>query len=243
MKYYLILLIELITLNVLSAQNNDSIIENENLLNQISFLKKQNADLKNQLSYMTELSAIGTKNIEKALEALKEKDLKIIRMVEALNKKDSITSLIIEDLDAYKKKNIKLNYVKESNRIPFFKYDNQSIIELPCKINNLQLNFILDTGASDVSISMTEAMFMFKNGYLDKGDIVGTDYYLNANGEINEGTIIILKKIQIADIILYNVRASVVNQIRAPLLLGQSALSRMKKFSINYENSCIEFVE
>ena len=36
---------------------------------------------------------------------------------------------------------------------------------IPCKVNGLNLNFIFDTGASDVSISLTEANFMLKNGY------------------------------------------------------------------------------
>ena len=45
---------------------------------------------------------------------------------------------------------------------------------IPCKVNGLNLNFIFDTGASNVSISLTEASFMLKNGYLEEGDIIGT---------------------------------------------------------------------
>ena len=37
---------------------------------------------------------------------------------------------------------------------------------IPCKVNGLPLKFIFDTGASDVSISLTEALFMLKNGNL-----------------------------------------------------------------------------
>lgn len=36
------------------------------------------------------------------------------------------------------------------------------VFEIPCKINNLPLKFILDTGASDISISSLEATFMLK---------------------------------------------------------------------------------
>lgn len=53
---------------------------------------------------------------------------------------------------------------------------------IPCKVNGLNLNFIFDTGASDVSLSLTEASFMLKNGYLDSNDIIGTSDYLDANG-------------------------------------------------------------
>ena len=44
---------------------------------------------------------------------------------------------------------------------------------IPCKVNGLNLNFIYDTGASDVSLSLTEAGFMLKNGYLAESDFVG----------------------------------------------------------------------
>ena len=42
------------------------------------------------------------------------------------------------------------------------------VYSLPGKVNGLELNFIFDTGASDVHLSMTEAIFMLKNGYLTK---------------------------------------------------------------------------
>jgi predicted aspartyl protease len=48
------------------------------------------------------------------------------------------------------------------------------VYTIPCKVNGLQLKFIFDTGASDVSLSLTEALFMFKNGYLSEKDITGT---------------------------------------------------------------------
>ena len=38
------------------------------------------------------------------------------------------------------------------------------VYHVPCKVNGLALDFIFDTGASDVSISLSEAAFMLKNG-------------------------------------------------------------------------------
>jgi clan AA aspartic protease (TIGR02281 family) len=98
---------------------------------------------------------------------------------------------------------------------------------IPCKINSLPLNFIFDTGASDVSISLTEARFMFKNGYLKTEDIIGTQNYSIANGDIVEGVIINLKTIEIGNLILKDVKASISNSITAPLLLGQSAILKL----------------
>lgn len=111
------------------------------------------------------------------------------------------------------------------------------VYKIPCKINGLPLKFIFDTGASNVSISLTEALFMLKNGYLKETDIRGTIYYSIANGEIAEGTKINLQKIEVGKQVLYNVEASIVHTSQAPLLFGQSAMERFGKFTMDYSNS------
>ena len=102
-----------------------------------------------------------------------------------------------------------------------------------CKINDLPLYFVFDTGASDVSLSMVEASFMMKNGYLSKDDVIGSTYFSDAVGNVNEGTVINLKKVQFGELELDNVRASVVKNQKAPLLLGQTVLSRIGKIEID----------
>lgn len=98
---------------------------------------------------------------------------------------------------------------------------------VPCKVNGLNLSFIFDTGASDVTISLTEASFMLKNGYLRKEDIIGSEKYLDASGNITEGITINLREIEIEGLKLFNVKASIVKSLEAPLLLGQSALNKL----------------
>jgi hypothetical protein len=110
---------------------------------------------------------------------------------------------------------------------------------IPCKVNGLSLSFIFDTGASDVTISLTEAQFMFKNGYLTKDDIIGTSKYSDANGNISEGININLKEIEIQGLKLYNVKASIVKKLDAPLLLGQSAISKLGKIELDFQNNIL----
>jgi len=110
---------------------------------------------------------------------------------------------------------------------------------VPCKVNGLDLEFIFDTGASDVSISLTEALFMIKNGYLSETDIRGTEYYKIANGEIAQGTKILIKEIQFAGLKLVNVEASIAHNMVAPLLLGQSAISKLGKIQIDPTNNAL----
>lgn len=102
-----------------------------------------------------------------------------------------------------------------------------------CNINELPLSFIFDTGASTVSISQVEANFMLKNGYLHKNDFIGKGRFVDANGDISEGSIINLREVEIGGLKLNNVQASVVSNQKAPLLLGQSVLSRLGTIKID----------
>ena len=100
---------------------------------------------------------------------------------------------------------------------------------MKCDINGLPLHFVFDTGAADVSISQVEATFMLKNGYLSSNDVVGKQRYIDANGDVTEGTVINIKKVNFGGMHLSNVKASVVRNQKAPLLLGQSVLSKLGK--------------
>jgi clan AA aspartic protease (TIGR02281 family) len=113
------------------------------------------------------------------------------------------------------------------------------VFTIPCTVNGLKLKFIFDTGASDVSISLTEALFMLKNGYLTANEIYGSSYAQIANGDITENTKILLKKIEFADFTLYNVTATVIHSTSAPLLFGQSAMAKLGKFEIDPNNGTL----
>ena len=114
---------------------------------------------------------------------------------------------------------------------------------IPCKINGSKMEFIFDTGASDITISLTEAKFLHKQGTLTDDDFIGTQEYRIANGDIEEGTVVKLKTVEIGNRTLYNVQASIVHNMQAPLLLGQSALNKFGKISIDYNKNEITFEE
>ena len=106
------------------------------------------------------------------------------------------------------------------------------VYKIPCVVNGLRLKFIFDTGASNVCISLSEANLMLENGYLDKKDIVGKGKSQIADGSIINNTRIILREIKINDLILKDVEAIVINELKAPLLLGQSAIEKLGKIQI-----------
>lgn len=123
------------------------------------------------------------------------------------------------------------DYDEKVVEVPFTK--DSGICKVKCTINGLPLSFYFDTGAADVTISSVEAQFMLKNDYLSSSDVKGSAYYGTADGSITAGTVIVLRKVDFGGLELTNVRASVVDNQKAPLLLGQSVLGRLGKVEID----------
>lgn len=119
--------------------------------------------------------------------------------------------------------------------------EDNGVYKVPVLINGSKMDFIFDTGASIISISTTEAMFLYKQGTLREDDFIGSVNFQDATGNISPGTVVRLKSVQIGDRVLQNVQASIVNNAVAPLLLGQSALAQFGKISIDYERKKISF--
>lgn len=129
-------------------------------------------------------------------------------------------------------------YEEQTEEIPFVKEGD--LCKVKCTINGLPLHFIFDTGASDVSLSSVEATFMVKNGYLSSSDVVGKQRYLTADGNVSEGTVINLKEVKFGTLHLDNIKASVVRNQAAPLLLGQSVLSKLGKIEIDNDKRILK---
>ena len=68
------------------------------LQEQVAFLKANNQDLINNMGNLTTLSQKGAENLEKSLESLKEKDLVIRTMQDAVTRRDSVTLALVTSL-------------------------------------------------------------------------------------------------------------------------------------------------
>ena len=109
------------------------------------------------------------------------------------------------------------------------------------EINGIKLRFIFDTGASSICISPAEATVLYRQGSLSKKDILNKEYFQDATGKISEGTKVNLREIKIGSMLLENVKATIIDNVNAPLLLGQSVLERFGSIEIDNENSEIIF--
>jgi chemotaxis protein MotB len=72
--------------------------EKQNLKGQISVLKETNKSLFSQQGELTTLTQKGAENLERTLESLKEKDMQIKYMRDAINRKDSVTLALVQSL-------------------------------------------------------------------------------------------------------------------------------------------------
>ena len=104
------------------------------------------------------------------------------------------------------------------------------------EINGLKLRFIFDTGASSICISSLEASVLYRQGTLKKEDILNVEYFQDATGKISEGTKINLRTVKVGKIILENIEATVIDNVNAPLLLGQTVFEKFGKIEIDNVN-------
>lgn len=85
-------------LNTATVKLNSCLTRTEILEARLEDMKASNDRLIQNSKDMTMLTTIGAQNLEKSLESLKEKDLKITRLQDALNKKDSVTLALVTSL-------------------------------------------------------------------------------------------------------------------------------------------------
>ncbi len=137
------------------------------------------------------------------------------------------------------KNTISLNVIKDDN-YEIIKMNNKGGVKVvSLEINDIPLQFIFDTGASSICISLKEVEELVRQGTLSKEDFLGVEHFQDATGKISEGMKINLKKVKIGNTILRDVQASVTNSRNAPLLLGQTALKQFGTIEINNEDDII----
>ena len=107
------------------------------------------------------------------------------------------------------------------------------VYTVPVLINNaITLHFIVDSGASDVTIPSDVVSTLIRAGTITSTDFTGTQQYTLADGSTVKSNTFRIKSLKVGDIVIESVTASVADSAGV-LLLGQSFLSRFKSWSID----------
>ena len=87
-----------VKLNDCLSEKSGLSAENSALKNQVSSLNATNGDLIKQIGDFTDLTIKGAENLEKSLESMKEKDVTINKLRDAITRRDSVNLALVQSL-------------------------------------------------------------------------------------------------------------------------------------------------
>jgi predicted aspartyl protease len=108
-----------------------------------------------------------------------------------------------------------------------------SMFLVPAEVNGkITLNFILDSGASDLAIPADVVQTLTRAGAISTADFIGTKTYVLADGSKLPSEGFIVHELRVGNRVLKNIAAHV-TPVQGSPLLGQSFLSRLSAWSID----------
>lgn len=87
-----------VRLNMCEDEKSKLLYKSESLKNQVDLLKENNQQLLNNMGNLTTLTKKGAENLEKSLESLREKDLTIKNLRDAVTRRDSVNLALVQSL-------------------------------------------------------------------------------------------------------------------------------------------------
>lgn len=114
---------------------------------------------------------------------------------------------------------------------------------VPVRINDaITLNFMVDSGASDVLIPADVVMTLFRTETLTGSDFIGERNYVLADGSKLPSARFLLRELKVGNHLLANVTASV-GPVAGEPLLGQSFLSRFRSWTLDNAQHALILIE
>jgi hypothetical protein len=113
------------------------------------------------------------------------------------------------------------------------------VYHIPVEINRIiTLDFIIDTGASEVNIPADVVLTLYRAGTIRDSDFLPGQTYVLADGSMLNSSRFILRSLKIGNSLITNVPASIGN-ISSSLLLGQSFLRKLGSWGIDNKRNVL----
>jgi TPR repeat protein len=129
--------------------------------------------------------------------------------------------------------------IHDGNKSGIVKVDikkNGNTYTVPVQINGqLTLDFVIDSGASDITIPADVVLTLIRTGTISEKDFLKETTYKLADGSSLPSQNFNLKSIKVGDKILHDVVCGVTD-IKGSLLLGQSFFGKLNSWSIDNKN-------
>ena len=110
---------------------------------------------------------------------------------------------------------------------------------VPVRINDqITLKFVIDSGASDVSVPADVVMTLLRTGTITDADFLGTQKYRMADGSTVPSQQFVIRSLKVGDRTLNDVTGSIA-PVQGGLLLGQSFLRHFKSWSIDNQREAL----
>lgn len=117
--------------------------------------------------------------------------------------------------------------------------ENNGVYTLSVKFGAITKIFVLDSGASEITISNTLENELIKNGIIKKEDYLPDALYKIADGSIINQRRVVIKTLSVGNFKIKNISASIGNE-NTPLLLGRNFLGIFKTWSIDNQKKSLE---
>ena len=190
-----------------------------------SYSKKYNISYTNELTLWIEQEY----NAKKALTAFEYlfslfDELKIER-----DKDDPFANIAKAKEVRFKNSNSGTIQLKEQN----------GTFQIPVKMGGISKSFVLDSGASDTTISSELEAQLIRNGTITKANYLSNTLYRIADGSIISQRRFILKSLKVGNFTIKDIIISVGDE-DSPLLLGKNFLDRFETWVIDNSKKTIK---
>jgi clan AA aspartic protease (TIGR02281 family) len=111
--------------------------------------------------------------------------------------------------------------------------EDHGIYKIPVRINDvLTLDFVIDSGASEVQVPADVALTLLRTGTITQDDFLPGKTYVLADGSNVKSERFILKHLKVGNVLVNQVEAGITG-IEGQLLLGQSFLQKIDSWSLD----------
>lgn len=126
---------------------------------------------------------------------------------------------------------------QQTSFLPLKKDRLSGLYHMEASLNGMSGDFIFDTGASGIVINSSFYSQLMSQGRLTRADYKGPVRSVIADGSVVGGSLYNISTLEAGNLVLRNIEVTVMPQMNAGMLIGQSFLAQFGKVTLDFDNS------